>query len=258
MAIDGRMSFSPSESDSLIASAPSRHHHKGLIPHHDPHHGEDKSSTEGRSEDGGAGEHTDRCKLLWVVVVLVAFHTLYFGLMRMSALPKLVQRLVEVEHASSAAAMGLGSDTLNTQKAGEISADLWGRMARCVSCCQGERCLVYIGSWRSSMVKKKGTPGVRGCGCGWVGGRIRRLLALVSTPHLTVLFPARLAHICTSQVGKISCTVSSTAYLHAQNQCTLTVTPTHTHYHTAYNRCAGSSRNPCGVFCRTHTGASGH
>lgn len=65
---------------------------------------------------------TDRCKLAWVVGVLVLFHTLYFGLMRMSALPKLVQYMVEIENG----------DNLTNKQAGEMSAVLWGRMARYV------------------------------------------------------------------------------------------------------------------------------
>lgn len=68
---------------------------------------------------------TDRCGLTWIVLTLVVFHTLYFGVMRMSALPRLVHDVLEAGPAT----MGATADGM-TKQLGEDAAKLWGQMAR--------------------------------------------------------------------------------------------------------------------------------
>jgi hypothetical protein len=92
-----------------------------LLPRHDE--GKCNKSTDKQADHNDPSiTTTDTRALCWVVVSLILFHTLYFGLLRMSALPKLVKDLANVNGSAEA---------LEDNSANDDSAKLWGQMARC-------------------------------------------------------------------------------------------------------------------------------
>lgn len=120
MAIDSRIEFAEkqpllhsSQSTSITSNQHAYSHSYGKAKKNDANSSDTDSEL--------SVQDTQWRSLIWIVVILVLFHTLYFGLLRISALPKLVQDIVEADQKHTSE---------KTKLVSEDSAKLWGQMAR--------------------------------------------------------------------------------------------------------------------------------